>query len=184
MQNTSYGEQRKRESKSSIASKAIAFRSGAPTPTTPVPEVWARHLLAIRTHDAVRQMRRTLTGATTRDNTLLKQFARGDYLTGVYRLLEVGLKCDDPADATAFPEALRGFAVEHHPKAHVDVLDAFGAETHANGLANDAQHDFWKDPTPANCDRAIEALNRQLVETHRSLMALHKARQINRSLRA
>lgn len=161
-----------------------ASRPAVGIPTKPLPEVWARHLLTARTQDAVRQMRRTLNGATTRDNSLLKQFARGDYLTGVYRLLEVGLKCDDPTDATAFPEALRGFAIEHHPKAHTDWVEAFGAETHANGLANDAQHDFWKEPTPTNLDRAIEALNRQLVETHRSLMALHRARQVNRGLRA
>lgn len=169
---------------SSMASNGIGGATGTRTPAKALPEVWARHLLAARTQDAVRQMRRTLSGATTRDNSLLKQFARGDYLTGVYRLLEVGLKCEDVTDATAFPEALRGFAIEHHPRAHVDLLDAFGAETHANGMANNAQHDFWKEPTPANCERAIEALNRQLVETHRSLMALHRARQMNRGLRA
>lgn len=169
---------------SRIIPNGVPFRSVAHTPAKPVSEVWAKAILAERTHDAVRQMRRTLSGATTKDQSLLKQFARGDYLTGVYRLLEVGLKCDDPTDATAFPEALRGFAIEHHPKAHVDVIEAFGAETHANGIANDAQHDFWTDPTDANLDRAVEALNRQLVETHRSLMALHRARQVNRALRA
>lgn len=156
-------------------SQAITYQQRPHIPTAGSTGVWAKRALEVMVADSVRQVRRSARGLTTRDHDLLKAFVKGQYLTGVMRFMEIGQKCEDVTDATAFPEALRGFQVQFHPRAQVDVLDAFGAETHANGLANDAQHDFWKDPTEANRQRAIEALNRQLVETHRSLMALHRA---------
>lgn len=156
--------------------KAMPVYRSAHIPAKRPAEVWGKHVLEQMVHESVRQVRRSAVGLSTKDHDLLKAFARGQYLTGVMRFLEIGQKCEDVTDATAFPEALRGFQVQFHPRAQVDLLDAFGAETHANGIANDAQHAFWKEPTEANRHRAIEALNRQLVETHRSLMALHRER--------
>lgn len=136
-----------------------------------------RDLLVDMVDDAMRQMRAAASGLSRRDHDRMKQFGNGQYLSGVFHIVEIGQKCEELAAATAFAEAIRGFTVQHHPKARVGISEAFGAETHANGIANDAQHAYWADPTEANKYRAIEALNYQLVETYRALNALHGARR-------
>lgn len=136
--------------------------------------VSARHTLQLATAESVRQVRRTANCLTGRDHNYLKAFMKGQYLTGVLRFMEIGLKCEDVTDATAFPEALRGFTVQHHPRAHICVAEAFRAESYANGEFDAAQIAFAADPTEANRQRAVEMGNRQLVETMRALNALHR----------
>jgi hypothetical protein len=158
----------------SLQFKARARRFPTHALTTPSEGVWSFQTLKEMVGDSVRQVRRSARGLTPRDRDLLKSFKDGQYLTGVMRFMEIGQKCEDVADATAFPEAIRGFTVKYHPRAHVCIGEAFRNETDANGIANLAQHDYWLDPSEANRQRAIEALNRQLAETYRALNALHR----------
>lgn len=139
------------------------------TPTT-------RAILEGVVADSMRQIRDGADNLTARDHDRIKQFSNGQYLSGVLSIAEISQKCRDMATATAFPEALRGFMVQHHPAACCSVIDAFRGETDANGIANMAQLEWEFNPTEANRARAVEALNKQLAETHRALTALHKHR--------
>lgn len=148
--------------------------AGAHTPADASRRVSVLDLLKTDTRDAVRITREHADGLTTKDHDLLKAFSNGQYLTGVLRFMEIGLKCQEVAAATAFPEALRGFTVRHHPRAHVCVLEAFGTESQSNGEFDAAQIAFAADRSEANRRRAIETGNRQLAETYRALNALHR----------
>jgi hypothetical protein len=150
---------------------ALPFRSH----TTPLPLAGVRRdALVDAVADAVRQMQRTAVGLTVKEAQLLKDVGRGRYVGGVLKALEIGQKCEDMADATAFPEALRGWQVRHHQASCCTVIDAFRGETDANGIANMAQFEFEIAPTEANRQRALEALRRQREETDRAIIALHK----------
>lgn len=153
---------------------ATGFPLALRTPAIPLNGVLLRHALHLAASESVRQVRDHANGLTSKDHNYLKGFMRGQYLTGVLRFVEIGLKCDELGAATAFPEALRGFTVQHHPKAHVCVREAFHAESHANGEFDAAQLAYAADPTEVNRQWALEAGNRQLVETYRSLNALHR----------
>lgn len=146
------------------------------TPVQPASWVSTRHQLVLVVADAIRQMRAGADGLTAKEHDRLKQFSNGQYLSGVLSLVEIGQKCADLSAATAFPEALRGFQVQHHPVAKPTVMDAFRGETDANGEFDLAQLEYAAQPTDANRRRAIEAGNRQLAETYRALNALHAAR--------
>lgn len=126
--------------------------------------------------ESVRVVRDYAEGLTTKDHYFLRDLADGKYLTGMLKFNVLALKCREVAPATVFAERLRGFQVRHHPKAHVDLMDAFGAESHSNGEFDAAQIAYSRNPSEQNRQRAIEAGNKQLVETHRSLMALHRER--------
>lgn len=152
---------------------AIRVQRDRPT-TNPAASVVAKDSLLDAVDDSLRQMMRTAVGLTAKEVQLVKDVRRGRYIGGVFKTLEIGRKCEDVADSTAFPEALRGWAVRHHPRLNTCWQSAFRAETDANGTANLAQFEFEMDPTEANRQRAIEALNRQLVETNRALIALHR----------
>lgn len=157
----------------SSRTQVIRYEVGARTTALPIGVV-ARDSLFDGIDDSLRQMTRTAVGLTAKEVQLVKDVRRGRYITGVLKTLEIGHKCEDVADATAFPEALRGWVVRHHPRLATCWQSAFRAETDANGVANLAQFEFEVDPTESNRQRAIEALNRQLVETHRALNALHR----------
>lgn len=154
-----------------------ATRRSATKHTTAIggSEVWALDLLKREARESVRVVRDHADRLTTKDHYLLSDVADGKYLTGVFRFQVLALRCREVAAATTFAERLRGFQVQHHPQAHVDLLTAFGAESRSNGEFDAAQIAFAADPTEANRQWALEAGNRQLVETHRSMMALHRS---------
>lgn len=179
--NRSYGDG-KRASISSHSSEEMPIARNARlpfgwahTPALPLRGVSTLDALKAEAGEAVRITREYADGLTTKDHDLLKAFSRGQYLTGVLRFMEIGLKCQEVAAATALPEVLRGFTVRHHPRAHVCYLEAFASESDSNGGFDVAQIAFAAERTEANRRRAIEAGNRQLAETYRSLNALHRA---------
>lgn len=154
-----------------------AIRSGLVPRTTPVARsvVSHRDQLADVVRDSIRQVTRSATGLSAKEAQLLKDIARGRYIGGVLHALEISQqRCEDVADATAIPEAFRGWVLGGHPRYAVCVFDSFVAEQESNGEFDVAQMRYMRDPTPANRDRAIEAGNRQLVETRRALDALHQ----------
>lgn len=140
----------------------------------PRPVLSSRLTLLDLVAGAVQRTRHSADGLTAKDHSHLSKLSDGFYLSGVLRFMEITQKCTDVADAAAFPEALRGFTVMHHPRAHVCVGEAFRAESFANGEFDAAQIAYAADPTEANREWAIEAGTRQLMETHRSLVALHR----------
>lgn len=144
------------------------------TPARAPFRVPVRHGFEFAAKDAVRLMRESASGLTAKEHDLLNKFSQGQYLTGVFRLAEIGQKCEDISGATAFPEAWRGLTVKHHPQAHVCVLDAFGTESMANGAFDADQIAYAANPTEENRQRALESGQKQLMETYRALNALHR----------
>lgn len=164
---------------SGMTAVATRYKTARPalaphTVGAPLDGVWGRHGFENATKEAVRLMREDASGLTAKEHDLLNKFSQGYYLTGVFRIAEIGQKCETLAGATAFPEVWRGLTVRHHPRAHVCFLDASATESHANGEFDLAQIAYAHDPTEENRQRAIEAGNRQLAETHRCLNALHR----------
>lgn len=126
--------------------------------------------------DAVRTMQRSLPTLSRRDQQLLKDVKKGRYVGGVLRVLEIARECEDPADATALPEAWRGFVVAAHPGMEASVYDSFRLEQGSNGATDLAQVEFLIAPTEANRQRALEFLNQQMVRTRKAIDALHRHR--------
>lgn len=141
---------------------------------SPRPILSSRLTLLDMVASAVQRTRHSADGLTAKDHSHLSKLSDGFYLSGVLRFMEITQKCTDVADAAAFPEALRGFTVMHHPRAHVCLGEAFRAESYANGEFDAAQLAYAEDPTEQNRQWAIEAGTKQLMETHRSLVALHR----------
>lgn len=157
--------------------KSNAIRTDTRSRTTAIggSGVSGRDMLALMVHDSVRRIQANATGLTPREQQLFKDLKKGRYIGGVLNALEISQqKCQDVSDATALPEAFRGWVIGGHPGYEVCVFDSFLTEQHANGTFDLAQFEYLKSPTKANRDRAIEAGTRQLVETRRSLDALHK----------
>lgn len=154
---------------------------GARTPAIGGSGVFGRDALALMVRDSVRQIRDTAIGLTPTEQQLLKDLCKGRYIGGVLNALELSQqKCTDITGATALPEAFRGWVVGGHPGYEVCLFDSFLTEQHANGTFDLTQFEYLKNPTKANRDRAIEAGNRQLVETRRALDALHQDQQRER----
>jgi hypothetical protein len=143
------------------------------TPPRVSPVVSARDELHLLTADAVRVMRESVDRLHPRDQQFLKDVGRGRYIGGMLRLTEIARRCADPCATGFLFEQWRGFAIRGHPALTMTVGAAFRDETIANGSSDLAQLDYALMPTRSNRDRAIEALQRQLVMTRAALDALH-----------
>jgi hypothetical protein len=125
--------------------------------------------------DAVRTIRRSHRGGlSVSDQRLLDDIARGRYVQGIRRSVEISRGCADPADATAIAEAIRGFTLAGHPALELTVFDAMRAETHSNGPADMAQLEYVLAPSRGTAERAIDALRAQELATRAAIDALHK----------
>lgn len=132
--------------------------------------------LADRVADAMRQVSRSAVGLSTRDAQLIRDIRdRGRYIGGVLRALEISRRCADPSDATALPDAFRGFIVAEHPGFSVNEIAADRAETAANGEFDLAVLEWKLSPTRATGERAIEAGRRQQLRTQQMVDAIERA---------
>lgn len=154
---------------------AIRKDLAAHTTTTPFRGVFDRDALADRTQDAIRQVMRSADGIGPKDRQLLKDIGRGRYIGGVQRALEISRRCVDPSDATALPDAFRGFVVAVHPGFQVCEISADRAETESNGEFDLAVLEWRLSPSKANGERAIEAGRRQLMRTQQMCDAIERA---------
>jgi hypothetical protein len=143
-------------------------------PTVATSRLSVSHDLLNVVAESVRAIRRSVPDLSGREHDLLYDFTQGKYLTGFLRLTEISRRCQDPHDASALPEGLRGFTLQDHPALTLDVLSAFDRETGINCEADLAQWAYMRQPTRTNKQRCVEALTRQLNVTRAAIDALHR----------
>lgn len=152
------------------AELATRTRTAFPSGYTP------KAALTVRVQDAMRQVERSATGLSKREAQLVRDIRdRGRYIGGVLQALEISRRCVDPSDATALPDALRGFVIAAHPGFQVCEVSADRAETAANGEFDLAVLEWKLSPSQANGERAVEAGRRQLMRTQQMVDAIERA---------
>lgn len=160
----------------SMAYDAIRAELAGHTRTRQVCGYTSRIALASRVADAMRQVERSAAGLTKKEAQLVRDIRdRGRYIGGVLQALEISRRCTDPTDATALPDAFRGFVIATHPGFLVNQIGADRAETEANGEFDLAVLEWKLSPSRANGERAIEAGRRQVVATQQMVDAIERA---------
>lgn len=132
--------------------------------------------LADRVADAMRQVSRSAVGLSAKEAQLVRDIRdRGRYISGICQALEISRRCADPCDATALPDAFRGFVVAVHPGFQVNERQADRAETESNGEFDLAVLEWRINPSRVNGERAIEAGRRQQLRTQQMVDAIERA---------